>query len=113
MNFRDILGGFLVLAFIGATAVLSWTAIPPENEQLLAYMLGQLSGFVAGVIGYHYITKAGEKELDQLRTENTGKALDAISAAAAAAPHAEPPLNDGTRPAGTADDPVHVEENDR
>lgn len=87
---RDAIGLFLVIAFIGAIIALLWKAIPESNEQLLSYMLGQLSGFVAGVVGYHYITKAGEKELDELRTTNTAKALDAIKEAQRATPGAEP-----------------------
>lgn len=97
-NMRDVIGLFLTIAFIGAMVALLWKAIPPENEQLLAYMLGQLSGFVAGVVGYHYITKSGEKELEQSRTDNTGKALDAIHSLAA------------DRPKGTPDDPVSVDD---
>lgn len=104
-SFRDVMGAFLVLAFVGATIMLSWRAVPAENEQLLAYMLGQLSGFVAGVVGYHYLTKSGEKELDQTRAENTGKALDL--AAVSTIPN---PLNSLDRPAGTPDDPVHTQE---
>jgi hypothetical protein len=45
-------------------------------------MLGQLSGFVAGVVSYHYVmNKSSEKA-----TENTGKAFDAITAAANSTP---------------------------
>ena len=83
---RDALGMFLVLAFIAAMGALLWKAIPSENEQLLAYMLGQLSGFVAGVVGYHYISKSGEKELEEQRAVNTGAAFDAIREAARATP---------------------------
>lgn len=83
---RDLLGALLVAAFIGAMAALFWKGIPTENEQLLAYMLGQLSGFVAGVVGYHYITKAGEKELEAQRTDNTARAFEAIKAAASSSP---------------------------
>lgn len=78
---RDAIGLFLILAFIGAMVALLWKAIPKENEQLLSYMLGQLSGFVAGVVGFWYISKSGEKELEAKRTENTNEALKAIRAA--------------------------------
>lgn len=81
-NIRDLIGLILLGAFIGALAVLFWKPIPKENEQLIVYMLGQLSGFVAGVVALHYVTKAGEKELDAKRVDNTSKALDAIKAAA-------------------------------
>jgi hypothetical protein len=86
VNLRDAIGTALIGAFIGAMGILFWKAIPPSNEQLIVYMLGQLSGFVAGVVSFHYVTKSGEKELEQQRTENTGKALDAIKAAAETVP---------------------------
>lgn len=86
MNFRDVLGAALLVAFVTALGLLFWKAIPQENEQLIVYMLGQLSGFVAGVVAYHYVTKAGEKELDAQRADNTAKAFDAIKAAAEAMP---------------------------
>lgn len=107
VSFRDVLGAVLVAAFIGVLGMLLWKVIPKENEQLIVYMLGQLSGFVAGVVAYHYVRPAGEKELEQTRTENTGKALDAIKAAQEAAPVG---LNTAERPTGTEEDPVHVED---
>lgn len=80
MNLRDFLGVGLVSGFMIALFVLFWKSIPPANEQLIVYMLGQLSGFVAGVVSYHYVmSKTSEKA-----TENTGKAFDAIAAAAQA-----------------------------
>jgi hypothetical protein len=83
---RDLIGIMLVVAFIGAMIALLWKSVPKENEQLLSYMLGQLSGFVAGVVGYHYISKSGEKELETQRAINTGEAFRAVSRAAAATP---------------------------
>jgi len=106
---RDVLGAVLVLAFVGVIGGLFWKLIPKENEQLLTYMLGQLSGFVSAVVALHYVTKAGEKELEAARTENTGKALDAIKSAQDA-PASGSGLNEGERPAGTSDDPVHTTE---
>jgi hypothetical protein len=90
-NMRDAIGIALIASFIGAIGVLFWKAIPPTNEQLIVYMLGQLSGFVAAVVALHYVMKAGEKELEQQRAANTGKAFDAVAAAAAAVP---PPPGD-------------------
>jgi hypothetical protein len=49
-----ILAFFLTSAFIGAIVMLSWRAIPSSNEQLLTYMLGQLSGFVAAAVGVYF-----------------------------------------------------------
>ena len=80
MNLRDALGVALIGAFIGALALLFWREIPDQNADLVVYMLGQLSGFVAGVVSYHYVmNKANEKA-----TENTGAAFRAISDAAKA-----------------------------
>jgi hypothetical protein len=93
VNLRDVIGVSLISAFIGAMGALFWKAIPPANEQLLVYMLGQLSGFAAAVVSFHYVMKSGEKEADAKRAElelkradNTGAAFEAIKVAAATAP---------------------------
>ena len=58
MKKTDIIAGalafFLTLAFIGSIVMLSWREIPKSNEQLLTYMLGQLSGFVAAAVGVYF-----------------------------------------------------------
>jgi hypothetical protein len=61
VNVKDVIGIFLILTFTGAMVVLTWKSIPKENEQLLTYMLGQLSGFVAAIVGYHYVKDALNK----------------------------------------------------
>lgn len=82
MNLRDSIGVTLIAGFIAALGLLFWKAIPSSNEQLIVYMLGQLSGFVGGVVAYHYtLSKQSEKA-----TENTGAAFRAIEAAANATP---------------------------
>lgn len=62
MKKSDIIGGVLagalVSAFIGAIIMLSWRDIPKSNEQLLTYMLGQLSGFVAAAVGVYFSRRA-------------------------------------------------------
>jgi hypothetical protein len=77
MKKSDIIGGVLaaalVAAFIGAIVMLSWREIPKSNEQLLTYMLGQLSGFVAAAVGVYFSRRAesppsGTAE-DPLKTE--------------------------------------------
>lgn len=80
INLRDVLGVGLVSGFMVALGILFWKAIPPENEQLIVYMLGQLSGFVAGVVSYHYVMSKTSEQA----TTNTGKAFDAIKEAARA-----------------------------
>lgn len=52
------LAGLLTAAFIGAIVMLSWREIPKANEQLLTYMLGQLSGFVAAAVGVYFARRA-------------------------------------------------------
>lgn len=58
MKRSDQLAGALAFiltsAFIGAIVMLSWRSIPSSNEQLLTYMLGQLSGFVAAAVGVYF-----------------------------------------------------------
>lgn len=58
MKKTDIIAGTLaatlVAAFIGAIIMLSMRDIPKANEQLLTYMLGQLSGFVAAAVGVYF-----------------------------------------------------------
>jgi hypothetical protein len=75
---RDWIGIFLITAFISVLFALMFKNIPKANEQLIVYMLGQLSGFVATIVGYHYVTSVG----DTAKTENTGKLADAMKAVA-------------------------------
>jgi hypothetical protein len=77
-NIRDAIGVVLIAAFIGAISALFWKAIPQENADIITYMLGQLSGFVSAVVALHYVQKAGEKELDAARTDNTSKFIDVL-----------------------------------
>ena len=62
MKKTDVLAGalafILVSAFIGSIIMLSWREIPKSNEQLLTYMLGQLSGFVAAAVGVYFSRRA-------------------------------------------------------
>lgn len=87
---RDAIGASLIGGFVAALFVLFWKAVPPQNEQLITYMLGQLSGFAAGIVAYHYATNAQSQEA----TLNTGHAFRAIEAAAKAGSPADP---DATR----------------
>jgi len=80
-NIRDAIGIAMIAAFISMLFMLVYKSIPSSNEQLIVYMLGQLSGFVSAVVALHYVQKAGEKELDAARVDNTAKAFDAIKAA--------------------------------
>lgn len=77
---RDWIGVGLIFAFISVLLALLFKNIPDKNEQLIVYMLGQLSGFVATVVGYHYVTSVS----DDTRSANTGKAFDALKSQAEA-----------------------------
>jgi hypothetical protein len=103
--FANIIGGSVVGSFVGSIPALFFIPMPTVNEQLITYMIGQLSGFAGGVIAYHYASKAGEHALDAKRADNTGKALEAVTAAI----QATPALADVDVPAtGKSDDPVHT-----
>jgi apolipoprotein N-acyltransferase len=80
VTMRGVLGAALVLGFMAALTLLFWVAIPKQNEQLVTYMLGQLSGFVGAVVAFHYTMNA----LNEKATANTGDALRAITATAQA-----------------------------
>lgn len=81
MNLRDFLGVGVVSGFMVALFLLFKVTVPQGNKDLITYMLGQLSGFVGGVMAAHYTIKAGQEKLDAQRAENTGKALEALGAA--------------------------------
>lgn len=80
ITLRDVIGVALISGFLLAIFVLFGRPIPQSNEQLIVYMLGQLSGFVAGVVSYHYVLS----KQSETATENTGRAFDAIAATAQA-----------------------------
>jgi cytoskeletal protein RodZ len=115
---KDAIGIVLIGAFITVLMVLFWKEIPEKNEQLIVYMLGQLSGFVAGVVSSHYVNKAGEDRLSEKRTEASlaqAKSTEALATAVASqtAPHTNSvgdPVADDERPTGAPGDPVHVKE---
>lgn len=64
--FRNALGGALIASFIGAMITLFIVPIPPENEQLITYMLGQISGFAGGIVSYHYASTASSAQKNEL-----------------------------------------------
>ena len=83
---RNLLAFLLVSAFISVLPVLTFKAIPKENEQLLTYMLGQLSGMATMAIGFYFVNKAGQDAIDAKRADTTGKLAAAVTAAVASAP---------------------------
>lgn len=66
LSFRDWLAVFLIFAFVGALFYLLRTAFPVQNEQLIVYMLGQLSGFTGTAVALYYtLSKHDEQRADQ------------------------------------------------
>ena len=83
-----VLAGLLVAAFIGAIVMLSWREIPASNEQLLTYMLGQLSGFVAAAVGVYFARRP--------ESSPTGAADDPLSVAGPERKSEAPPVQTET-----------------
>lgn len=81
----NVIGAALISGFLGALFALFLLPIPPENEQIITYMIGQLSGFAGGIVAYHYTMssatrehEAKSREIQEKSTENTGKLADAM-----------------------------------
>lgn len=90
-GFKNVLAFCLVGAFIACIPLLIFKTIPEANEQIITYMVGQLSGMALTALGFYFVNKAGQDALDTARSDNTAKAFDAIKAAAEATPgKAEP-----------------------
>lgn len=79
---RNLLAFLLVGAFIGAMGAFTLLPIPKENKDILTYMVGQLSGMAITVLGFYFVSKVGQDALDAKRSDNTGKALEAIKTVA-------------------------------
>lgn len=75
---RNLLAFLLTGAFISVLPVLTFKAIPSANEQILTYMLGQLSGMATMALGFYFVKQAGQDAVDAKKTENTEKAFDTI-----------------------------------
>lgn len=84
---RNLLAFLLVGSFVGMLPALLLIGIPTANEQIITYMLGQLSGMAITVLGFYFVNKVGQDALDAKRTDNTSKALEAISEANKIAQH--------------------------
>lgn len=118
---KDAIGIVLIGAFISVLMILFWKEIPEKNEQLIVYMLGQLSGFVGGVVSSHYVNKAGEDKLSEKRTEASlaqAKSTEALATAVAAQTSGPTnslgdPVADDDAPTGKPGDPVHVTQEEK
>lgn len=83
---RNLLAILLVGAFVGAMMLFTFYALPEQNKDIITYMVGQLSGMALTALGFYFVNKVGQDALDAAKTENTGKALEAITATAKASP---------------------------
>lgn len=81
---RNLLAFVLIGAFVGAIAAFTFIGIPKSNEQIITYMIGQLSGMATTAIGFYFVNKVGQDAIDASKSENTAKAFEAITATAKA-----------------------------
>jgi hypothetical protein len=92
---RNRLATFLIGSFVGVIPFLLFKDIPEKNGDILVYMLGQLSGMAITVLGFYFVNKVGQDAADAVKSENTGKLADAITATAkAAGGNVEEPIAD-------------------
>jgi len=87
MNARGSVAAAVLLGFELALAVLFWREIPKANEQLLTYMIGQLSGFAGAAVAFYLSTSKSSADKSDVIAQMVGK--DTAT--------------------GKAGDPVHVE----
>ncbi len=79
---RNFLAITLCGGFVGMIPMFVFKAIPTGNEQLITYMLGQLSGMALTALSFYFVNKVGQDAIDAKRTDNTAKALEAIKTVA-------------------------------
>lgn len=73
-DLRKTLAVLLVGAFIGAFPMLLFKGIPEGSKELIAYMIGQLSGMVTTVVAFHFgSTTGGEAKTKALADAAQGK----------------------------------------
>jgi hypothetical protein len=63
---RGVLAVLLVGAFMTALSWLFRNAIPTANEQLVTFMLGQLSGFAGAAVAYYLGTSKSSNDKDEM-----------------------------------------------
>jgi hypothetical protein len=81
---RNLLAFLLVGSFIAVVPLFVFKAIPKDSKEVVVYMIGQLSGMATTALGFYFVSKVGQDALDAKRSDNTAKALDAITATAKA-----------------------------
>lgn len=85
-SMRNLLAFLLVGAFITMLPFLLFKNIPSANEQILTYMIGQLSGMATLALGFYFVNKVGQDALDAKRSDSTGKLAEAVTTALNSAP---------------------------
>jgi hypothetical protein len=81
---RNLLAFLLVGTFIACIPLFAYKTIPEANNDIIVYMVGQLSGMALTALGLYFTRQAGQEVLDEQRTSNTGKMAEAVKAAAQA-----------------------------
>lgn len=73
----DIMRGLLAALLVGAFMLaLSWLfqhAIPASNEQLVTFMLGQLSGFAGAAVAYYLGTSKSSSDKNEILRDRDGR----------------------------------------
>lgn len=109
LSFRDWLALLLVIAFMSVIFFLLKWAFPKQNEQLIVYMLGQLSGFTATAIALYYTLSKHDETSSERRADERDKTLEVVKTLAENVTNT--PSGDG--PSGNPGDPVHVTEEEK
>lgn len=112
---RNLLAFMLIGAFISCIPMFVFKLIPEANNDIITYMVGQLSGMALTALGWYFVNKAGQDASDARKSDNTGKLADAMRAQAdatvATAAAAAAAATTGPEVAtGKPGDPVHTQE---
>ena len=70
---RTVIGCFIIGSFTGALVALYCAPIPTDNKDLLTFMLGQLSGFAAAIMSFHFGTSKGSADKTDALASLAGK----------------------------------------
>jgi hypothetical protein len=73
---RNLLAFMLTGAFVSTIPLFVFKSIPEANEQVVTYMVGQLSGMALMALGFYFVNKVGQDAIDATRADNTGKLAD-------------------------------------
>jgi hypothetical protein len=52
---RNALTAMIITTFVGSLGAIMFIPYPTENNRLLYFMLGQLTGFVGTIVNYHFL----------------------------------------------------------